>query len=41
MHKAKVNFCHAYRVNCFDEQVENWCVGRLNIKNAFWWLKID
>ena len=22
-HKAKLNFCHAYRVNCFEEQAEN------------------
>jgi len=30
-HKAKANFCHAYRVNCFKEQSENRYVGRLNI----------
>ena len=26
-HKAKANFCHAYRVNRFKEQSENWYVG--------------
>ena len=24
MHKTKLNFCHAHRVNRFDEQAENW-----------------
>ena len=33
-HKAKLNFCHAYRVNCFKEQAENWYVARLNIKGV-------
>ena len=23
-HKAKLNFYHAYRVNCFKQQSENW-----------------
>ena len=34
MHKAKANFCHAYRVNCFEEQSENQHVGRLNIRGV-------
>ena len=33
-HKAKLNFCHAYRVNCFEEQAENWYVARLNIRGV-------
>ena len=33
-HKAKANFCHAYRVNCFKEQTENWYIARLNIRGA-------
>ena len=36
-----MNFCHAYRVNCFQEQSENWYVARLTIRECFWWLKID
>ena len=34
MHKAKANFCHAYRVNRFEEQSENRYVGRLNIRGV-------
>jgi len=30
-HKLKLNFCQAYRVNCFKEQAENRYVARLNI----------
>ena len=33
-HKEKLNFCHAYRVNCFEEQAENWYAGRLNIRGV-------
>jgi len=33
-HKAKLNFCHAYRVNCFEEQAENWYVARLNVRGV-------
>ena len=32
--KAKANFCHPYRVNCFEEQAEHRCVGRLNIRGV-------
>jgi len=32
--KVKSNFCHAYRVNHFEEQTENWYVARLNIKGV-------
>ena len=32
MHKAKSNFCQAYRVNRFEEQAENRYVARLNIR---------
>ena len=42
MHKAKSNFCHAYREKCFKEQAENQYVAKLNIRGvAFWWLKIN
>ena len=38
-HKAKSNFYHTYRVNCFKEQTENWYVARLkHQRSAFWWL---
>jgi len=33
-HKSKSNFCQAYRVNCFEEQAENWYVARLNIRGV-------
>jgi len=33
-HIAKLNFCHAYRVNCFKGQVENQYVARLNIREV-------
>jgi len=33
-HKAKSNFCHAYRVNHFEEQAENRYVARLNIRGV-------
>ena len=33
-HKSKSNFCHAYRVNHFEEQAENRCVARLNIRGV-------
>ena len=33
MHKAKLNVCRAYRLNCFEEQAENWYVAGLD---AFW-----
>ena len=29
-HKAKLNFCHAYRVNRFKEKSENQYVAKLN-----------
>ena len=35
MPKSKSNFCHTYRVNCFEEQFENCYEVRLNIKSAF------
>ena len=28
------NFCHAYMVNRFGEQAENWYVARLNIRGV-------
>ena len=28
------NFCHAYRVNSFEEQAENRYVARLNIRGV-------
>ena len=31
-HLTKSNFCQAYRLNCFEEQAENRCVARLNIR---------
>ena len=34
MHKSKSNFYQAYRVNCFEEQAENWYVARLNIRRV-------
>jgi len=34
MHKTKSSFCHAYRVNRFEEQAENWYVARLNIRRV-------
>ena len=34
MHKAKANFCHAYRVICFKEQAENQYVAWLNIRGV-------
>ena len=34
MHKAKLNFCHGYRVNRFEEQPENRYVARLNIRGV-------
>ena len=33
-HKAKLNFCHAYRVSRFKEQAENLYVARLNIRGV-------
>ena len=42
MYKAKLNFCHAYRVNCFKEKSDNWYAVKINIKGvAFWWFEID
>ena len=32
MHKAKLNFCQANRLNRFKEQAENWYGARLNIR---------
>ena len=32
MHKAKLKFCQAYRLNRFKEQTENWYRARLNIR---------
>ena len=37
MNKAKSNFCHTYKVNRFEEQAENWCVARLNIRGVPFW----
>jgi len=34
IHIAKSNFCHTYRVNCFEEQAENRYVARLNIRGV-------
>ena len=33
-HKTKLNFCQAYRVNCFKELAENRNVARLNIRGV-------
>ena len=33
-HLIKSNFCQAYRLNHFEEQAENRCVARLNIKGV-------
>ena len=33
-HKAKLNFCQAYRVNHFEEQAENRYAARLNIRGV-------
>ena len=33
-HFTKSNFCQAYRLNHFEEQAENWCVVRLNIRGV-------
>ena len=32
MEKTKSNFCQAYKVNCFEEQIENQSIARLNIR---------
>ena len=32
--KSKSNFCHTYRVNCFEEQLENHYEARLNIRRV-------
>ena len=32
--KMKLIFCHAYTVNCFEEQAENWYVAKLNIRGV-------
>ena len=29
--KAKLIFCHSYKVNRFEKQVENWFIDRLTI----------
>ena len=34
IHKSQLNLCHAYRVNRFEEQAENWFVARLNIRGV-------
>ena len=33
-HLIKSNFCQAYRLNRFEEQAENRCVARLNIRGV-------
>ena len=33
-HLTKLNFCQAYRLNCFKEQAENRYVARLNIRGV-------
>ena len=33
-HLIKSKFCQAYRLNRFDEQAENRCVARLNIRGV-------
>ena len=33
-HKTKSNFCHAYRVNHFEQQPENWYAARLSIRGV-------
>jgi len=33
-HKAKLNFCHTYRVKCFNEHAENQYVARLKIREV-------
>ena len=37
-HKVKSKFFHAYRVNHFEEQAENWYVARLNRRAGFYLL---
>jgi len=32
--KTKSNFCHTYRLNCLEEQVENLQVAKLNIREV-------
>jgi len=34
MCNAKSNFYQTYRLNCFEEQTENGCVARLNIRGV-------
>jgi len=34
MHKTKSNFCHAYRVNRFEEQAEIQYAARLSIRGV-------
>ena len=34
MYKTKLKFFHVYRVSCFEEQVENQYVARLNIRGV-------
>ena len=34
MHKTKLNFCQAYKVNRFEEQAENQYIGKLNIRGV-------
>ena len=41
MCKTKPNFCHAYRLNRLEEQVENWHLARFNQRGAFWWLEMN
>jgi len=33
-HKAKLNFCHSYRVNFLKKQAEKWYVASLNIRGV-------
>ena len=32
--RAKSDFCHGYKINCFEEQAENWYEARLNIRGV-------
>jgi len=42
--KPKSNFCHTYRLNQLEEQVENWYEARFNTQHqrgAFLWLEMN
>ena len=39
MHKTKLNFCQAYRLNYFEEQAENRYIARLNNRRVHFVVK--